>query len=616
MEGVNSPDDLRRMNLTRLRRLADETRRFLIESVALTGGHLASNLGVVELTIALHYCYNSPTDKIIWDVGHQTYTHKILTGRRALFSTLRKKGGLSGYPKPDESPHDCFQTGHSGTSVSAALGMALSRDIEGEKNCVVAVIGDGAMTGGLPFEALNNAGRSNTDMLVILNDNEMSISKNVGAISRRLSEIRAEPAYIGAKSVARKMLNCLPIIGKPTGRAIERMKDAIRYALIPGGVFEEFGFKYVGPIDGHNMGALIRTLKNVKKLNGPVLLHVHTVKGKGYAPAEARPERFHSVSAFNADTGEPLRKERGGVTYSEAFGAAMIDLARKNTKIAAITAAMSEGTGLSEFQKVFPERMFDVGIAESHAVTFAAGMAKNGFIPFVAIYSTFLQRAYDQILHDVCLQNLPVTLAIDRAGAVGRDGETHQGLFDLAYLSHMPNMTVMAPKNCEELKKMLEFALTLGSPVAIRYPRGSLGVDLESAEIRLGESEKITDGADALLIFLGSMADVALQARDILKADGVETALVNARFVKPVDDNMVKMIGGYKRSYVIEEAVFAGGLAAAVIARAVELGVDVKGLRSLSFPDEFVAHGSRDEILKDHALDAKSVAERIKRENG
>lgn len=612
LDSINKPTDIKNLDYKELNALAEEIREFILNSISKTGGHLASNLGVVELTLALHYCFDTPTDKIIWDVGHQAYIHKILTGRKHKFNTLRKFNGLSGFPKASESLHDAFETGHSSTSISAALGYAISRDIKGEKNSVIGVIGDGSMTSGIAYEALNNAGRSNTNMIVILNDNQMSISENVGAINKHLSDMRSAPIYIEAKQDVSKFLKRIPYVGNPIEKIMEKTKDSLKYLLVPGILFEELGFKYIGPLDGHDTAELIKVINQSKKISGPILLHVITKKGKGYSKAEQYPERFHGVSAFDIKTGKVLTP-KGKDTYSDVFGKAIIDIATTNKKVVAITAAMPSGTGLVQFQKTFPNRIFDVGIAESHAVTFAAGMAKNDFIPVVAVYSTFLQRAYDQILHDVCIQNLHVIFAIDRAGIVGDDGETHQGIFDLSYLSAMPNMTILAPKNKYELIQMLNFAMDLKSPIAVRYPRGEASTVCESIknEIRLGKSELIENGKDVCIISVGSMMDTALKVANNLKEKGIIPTLINARFVKPIDKEMISSLKNYKNVFIIEDNVKHGGYYSLAVQYLNELNIKNCSVYSFSFDDIFVEQGSVNELYKKYGLDEKSITEKI-----
>ena len=609
IDKVHSPADLKGMSVRALAAYADEARRFLVRSVAKTGGHLSSNLGVADLTVALHFCFHQPEDQIVWDVGHQAYVHKLITGRAAQFKTLRQFGGLSGFPKLSESEYDSFGTGHSSTSVSAAYGLAVARDLRGEQHNVVAVIGDGALTGGLAYEAMNNAGRSGRNLVVVLNDNQMSISENVGALSRHLNEIRTAPEYLGAKRGVNRLLDKVPVVGNKVGRFIERAKDGLKYMLVPGVLFEEMGFTYIGPVDGHNMAQLVSVFRKVARMKGPVLVHVYTKKGKGYENAEACPEAFHGVEAFDVKTGESLHKQ-SGESFGHVLGDTLADIARVDKRVVAVTAAMPVGTGLCAFQKLFPDRFFDVGIAEAHAVTFAAGLAKAGMVPVFAVYSTFLQRAYDQVLHDVCTQNLPVVFAIDRAGVVGADGETHQGLFDLSYLSHMPNMTVMAPKDGAELAMMLRFAVQLGAPVAIRYPKGQPELSAaEPAEIVLGRAEVLRQGAGVGIVFVGSMADVAARLVERLAAEGYDPMLINARFVKPMDADMVRRLAGCTHVFALEENVETGGFGMQLRTALAKENNHVR-LSCFAFPDAFVPQGTREELLRLHGLDAESVCVR------
>ncbi len=613
LDNVNFPEDLKKFNRKELEVLAEEIREFLINSVAKTGGHLASNLGVVELTIALHYCFNCPKDKIVWDVGHQAYTHKILTGRKGMFGSLRKKDGLSGFPKREESDYDAFDTGHSSTSISAGLGIAQARDLAGENYNVVSVIGDGSMTGGLVYEALNNAVRNNNKFIIILNDNQMSISKNVGAMSQYLSELRSAPKYLEVKKDISDLIKSFPVLGNKLNRILEKTKDGIKYALLPSVMFEQLGVKYIGPVDGHNINSLINVLNKVKKFDKPVLIHVLTVKGKGYAKAEAFPSRYHGIGSFDVKTGKSFLK-KSGKTYSEIFGETLSRIAAKNKKVAAITAAMPLGTGLDFFSKAYPQRFFDVGIAEEHAVTFAAGLAVRGIIPVFAVYSTFLQRGYDQILHDVCVQNLHVVFAVDRAGIVGDDGETHQGIYDLSYLSNIPNMTVMAPKNALELAGMLEFAIKYDGPVAIRYPKGLASeVFLDKLEkIEKGKAEYIFNGKDICIIFVGSMADTAFEVYNKLVEKGYLPALINARFVNPIDLELVEDIReNFEYVFTIEDNVCSGGFGSKLNQAFADNFVFGKKVCNFSFPDVFVAQGSRAEIFEKYGLDADSIFTKV-----
>ncbi len=613
LSNVNLPSDLKKLSNDELRKLANDIRYFLIQNVSKTGGHLASNLGVVELTIAIHYVFDAPKDKIIWDVGHQSYVHKILTGRKDRFDTLRKYKGLCGFPKPSESEYDAFATGHSSTSISAGLGMAIARDINGSDENVIAVIGDGSITGGVALEGINNAGRSSTNMIVILNDNEMSISKNVGALSKHFSSLRTAPSYLNAKEGVHKILDNIPIIGESTTRAVERVKDTVKYFLIPSAFFEEMGFTYIGICDGHNIDELIYELERIKNLKGPVLLHVHTKKGKGYKPAEEKPWEFHGVSPFDIKTGEPLKKS-SAETYSDVFGRKIVELAEENKDIVGITAAMTEGTGFMEFENKYPDRFFDVAISEQHAVTFAGGLSISGKTPVFAVYSTFLQRAYDQIIHDVCLQNLHVVFCIDRAGIVGADGETHQGVFDLNYLSGIPNMTVMSPKNGYELEKMIEFAVDFNGPIAIRYPRGEASTIFSenNSPIEYGKSEKIFDGEEIAIIFEGNMGQTALDVLNMLKNDGYNPMLVNARFVKPFDTDIIEEI--YKKCkyvFTIEDGLKKGGLGSVVMDK-FSGRKNPPVIYSFGYDDCFIEHGSVNELYEAYGLGKNSIYEKIK----
>lgn len=611
LEGINSPEDVKKLNISELESLALEIREFLIEKVSKTGGHIASNLGVVELTLALHKVFNTPKDKIIWDVGHQSYVHKIITGRKDKFETLRSSGGISGFPKVKESPHDAFNTGHSSTSISAALGIAKARDIKKEDYSVIAVIGDGALTGGMAFEALNDAGRSLNNLIVILNDNEMSISKNVGGLSRYLSKIRTEPFYFKVKEDIDIILNKIPAIGKSAAKALSRAKGTIKYMLMPGMIFEELGFKYFGPIDGHNLVELSSVLSRAKKIKGPVLIHVCTQKGKGYTYAEEKPQRFHGIAPFEVETGELLVNSGGG--YSDVFGRELVKIAKEDEKLVAITASMTHGTGLEEFSKKYHDRFFDVGIAEQHAVTFAAGLAQNGLKPVVAIYSSFLQRAYDQILHDVALQNLHVVFAIDRAGIVGEDGETHQGIYDLSFLTHIPNMTVLAPADYNEFTAMIDFAVKeYCGPVAIRYPRGrgaeSIGTDLP---IKQGQGVRMCEGDDITIVALGNMVETALKVESMLRNQGISSDVINSRFAKPLDEKLiVNSVLKTKRIVTIEDNTIVGGFGSRVLELINRKDIYAK-TKICGFPDHFITQGSRNDLIRMNRLDPESITNEI-----
>lgn len=607
LDEVNSPDDIKKLNLEELNELASEIRTFLIDTVSKTGGHLASNLGVVELTLALHRVFNSPSDKIVWDVGHQSYVHKIITGRKDKFNTLKKLGGLSGFPKVNESEHDAFNTGHSSTSISAALGIAKARDLKKENNSVIAVIGDGALTGGLAFEALNNAGRMQSNFIVVLNDNEMSISQNVGGLSKYLSKIRTEPFYFKVKEDIDVMLNKIPAIGKSAAKALGKVKGSIKYMIIAGIFFEELGFKYLGPVDGHNITELEKFLTVAKSIKGPVLIHVCTQKGKGYAYAEENPAVFHGISPFEIETGEV--KTAGGPSYSEIFGQELSKIAVQDESVAAISAAMPQGTGLDFFASRFPERFFDVGIAEQHAVTFAAGLARNGIKPVVALYSSFLQRAYDQVLHDVAIQNLHVVFAIDRAGIVGEDGETHQGIYDISFLSHIPNITIMAPCDYNDFSKMLKFAVQEhNGPIAIRYPRGR-GADklIDTPEISYGKSLLVREGNDVTIVAIGNKLETSLTVADTLMQSGISCDVIYSRFIKPVDSNLLlDSASKTKHVITIEDNAVAGGFGSMVLEEMNRNGI-VAQMKMFGYPDQFIQHGSKNELQQMYGLDEQSI---------
>lgn len=610
LKQVNFPKDIKNMSEKELKQLAKEIRYFLIKSVSKTGGHLASNLGVVELTIALHYCFDLPNDKIVWDVGHQAYVHKLLTGRKKDFCKLRQLNGLSGFPKPHESEYDVFAAGHSSTSISAALGIAKARDLKGEYHHVIAVIGDGAMTGGLAYEALNNAAKENTNLIVILNDNEMSISSNVGAMSRYLTHLRTDSAYIQAKENFQNFSQKIPFIGNAANFIFEKMRFGAKFLFLPGMLFEEMGFHYIGPVDGHNLEDLKEVFQNVKQMRGPLLIHIKTKKGKGYTYAEQESWKYHGVGKFDIKTGQPLccsDKE----DYSAVFGKKLIELAEKNKNILALTAAMASGTGLLAFQKRFPERFFDVAIAEQHGVTFSAGLACQGMVPVFAVYSTFLQRAYDQIVHDVCMQKLPVVFAIDRAGIVGADGETHQGVFDIAYLSHIPNMTLLSPKNKWELEDMLAYAVEFKNPIAIRYPRGIASEQFQQyrQKIVYGESEVIQKGHRVALLAEGHMLTYAAEAAKLLKQKNNITAyIVNMRFLKPLDEQMLKEITKYCENIVtIENGLIQGGFGSKVLEYYNENDMNNIKVIRLGFPDKFVEQGTTEELYQLYGLNGQGI---------
>ena len=611
LDTINSPADLRKVPVEDLPILAEEIRERILEVVSHTGGHLASNLGIVELTIALHYIFNAPDDRIIWDVGHQAYVHKILTGRRKMFHTLRQHNGISGFPRPDESRYDTLNVGHSGTSLSAALGLVEARDKTNRRDKVIVVIGDGSMTAGMVFEGLNHAGDLKKDIIVLLNDNEMSISRNVGAISSYLSKIITGEFYTRVKKETEHLIKNIPRIGAPMLKVAKKAEESVKGLVGPGTLFEELGFKYLGPIDGHRFDHLFPTLENIKRLNGPVLVHVVTKKGKNYPPAEKDPASFHGVSPFDIKTGFPLKRSTIP-TYTKVFGQTLIRLAEMDKRIVAISAAMPEGTGLSSFAEKFPDRFYDVGIAEQHGVTFAAGLATGGFHPVVAIYSTFLQRAYDQIVHDVCLQNLPVTFAIDRAGIVGEDGPTHHGTFDISYLRHIPNIVMMAPKDEDELQHMLYTSVNHAGPSAIRYPRGTgIGVDITGKfnPLEIGKCEVILEGMDVAIIALGSRVYPSIEAAEILKKNGIDAAVINARFVKPLDETLILELA-YKCGYIItlEEGSLAGGFGSAVLEMLERNGVTGIHVKRIGIPDKFIEHGSIKELHRIYGLDAEGIA--------
>lgn len=617
LDQIQKENDIKRLSEEELELLRGEIREFLIHSIAKTGGHLASNLGVVELTMALHLTFTLPQDKIIWDVGHQSYTHKLLTGRRDGFATLRQYGGMSGFPKAQESASDSFDTGHSSTSISAGLGLARAREITGEKYAVVSVIGDGAMTGGLAFEALNNASDLKTNFIIVLNDNNMSISENVGGINRYLSNFRTADAYMDLKDGIIQSLNRIPVYGERMVKRIRNAKSGIKQLLVPGMFFEQMGILYLGPVDGSSIREMRRVLAEARRVRGPVLIHVLTKKGSGYLPAERCPARFHGTDAFDIETGRPLKKKTKP-NYTDVFASAMNRLGEKMPRLVAITAAMSDGTGLARFAKSYPERFFDVGIAEGHAVTFAAGLAKAALVPVVAVYSSFLQRAYDEILHDVCLQGLPVVFAVDRAGLVGSDGATHQGIFDLSFLTSIPRMTVMAPKNKWELVDMLTFALSIAAPAAVRYPRGQAydGLQEFRAPIVAGKSEMIYEESQIALFALGSMVSIAEQARLLLKEQGYAVTLVNARFAAPLDKACIRNLARRHSLLVtLEENVSRGGMGEHVSAVICEEHLPIAFL-GVSVGEGFVEHGSVDRLYEELGLDAASIAASVKEAYG
>jgi len=617
LERINSPADLKALSRSELPILASEIRKVIIEVVSKNGGHLAPSLGVVELAIAIHYVFNAPSDKIIWDVGHQSYAHKLLTGRRERFHTLRQHDGICGFTRMSESPYDAFSTGHSSTSISAGLGIACAKRLKNDKSKVIAVIGDGSMTAGLAYEGLNQAGDINKNILVILNDNDMSIAHNVGALSSFLSRTFSAKYLQDLKKELKDFLKSLPKVGDDIYQFAKRSKESFKTFITPGMLFEAFNFEYFGPINGHNLNHLIDILNNIKCLNEPVLLHVSTKKGKGYSPAEKNPVYFHGVGCFNADTGESINKEYSVPTYTQVFGETILEMAKKDDRIVAVTAAMPEGTGLVKFSEAYPDRFFDVGIAEQHAVTFAAGLATEGFKPVVAIYSTFLQRAYDQILHDVCIEALPVVFAIDRGGIVGEDGATHNGLFDLSYLRSLPNMVVMAPKDENELARMLATSFAHKGPIAVRYPRGDVeGVKIEKRDIPvpIGKGEVLQKGDDILILAIGRSVSEALTACVTLAEKGISATVVNCRFVKPLDADLIGALAReIPRIITVEENVRQGGFGSAVLECLCDQGITGFRLQCIGIPDTFVEHGSQKILRSKYGIDALSIVNAAKR---
>ena len=615
LDQIKQSSDIKKLTEEDYPVLAQEIRQFLIEKISHTGGHLASNLGVVELTMALHLAFDLPKDKIIWDVGHQAYTHKLLSGRKAGFDELRQFGGMSGFPKRAESPYDAFDTGHSSTSISAGLGIAQAREIQGEDYSVISVIGDGALTGGMAYEALNNAAQLKKNFIIVLNDNKMSISENVGGMSRYLSSVRTKESYAELKKGVDRALSAIPVVGKSLSYGLYLAKNGVKQFFVPGMLFEDMGITYLGPVDGHNVPELVRTLKEAKRVRHAVLVHVITKKGKGYAPAEKNPARFHGVDPFDIATGQPLKKKQYP-SYTEVFSKKICELAGENRKIVAVTAAMPDGTGLTRFSKKFPDRFFDVGIAEAHAVTSAAGMASAGLKPVVAVYSSFLQRGYDQILHDVCLQKLPVLFAIDRAGLVGSDGETHQGIFDISFLSLVPGMTIMAPKNRWELEAMLEFGVNFEGPLAIRYPRGEAyrGLSEFAAPMEYGKAEMLYEESGIALFALGSMVSTGEHVREKLKAKGHSCTLVNARFAKPMDTDMLdRLCRNHDLIVTMEENVLRGGLGMCATRYIHEHYPQVRVIQ-VALPDAYVEHGNVSLLREMLGIDSDSVIRRLERE--
>ncbi len=616
---VHFPEDIRRLGLAELNDLAREIREMMIATVSRRGGHLASSLGTVELTLAIHYVFDTPRDRLVWDVGHQAYAHKIITGRKECFDTLRQKGGISGFPKREESIYDVFDVGHSGTSISAAAGMAEARCLKGEDFRIIAVIGDGAISAGMAFEGLNWTGDRRKNMIIILNDNEMSISPNVGALSSYLNRIMTGQTVTRIRTEVKTFLKSVPGIGEQMLKFSRQVEESLKTFFVPGAIFEELGFTYVGPLEGHHLDHLIKNLKNVRKLEGPVLVHVVTQKGKGYRFAEDDPSRFHGIPPFDIDTGESFAAGRSpSPSYTDVFGRTIVALAREDLRIVAITAAMSEGTGLDRFAREFPARFYDVGMAEQHGVTFAAGLATQGFVPVVAIYSTFMQRAYDQIIHDVCLQKLPVVLAMDRGGFVGADGPTHHGLFDFAFLRTIPDIIVMAPKDENELQHMLKTAVTCGCPVSLRYPRGAgAGVPLDEHPLSLpiGKGEILLDPPDAALavIAIGACVHPALAAAELLKAEGIPIRVINARFVKPLDGELLcGTAEKLRRVITVEENTLMGGFGSAVLELFAEAGIFGVAVRRLGIPDEFAQHATQKELRRLYGIDAEGIAAAVR----
>ena len=614
LEQINSPEDLKKLTLKQKEELAQEIREYILDVVSKNGGHLASNLGVVELTIAIHSIFNVPDDKIIWDVGHQSYVHKILTGRKEELKNIRKLNGIAGFPKTNESEADCFNTGHSSTSISAALGMARARDLEGKNNSVVAVIGDGALTGGMALEALNDAGCSRSKITVILNDNEMSISPNVGGLNKFLGKLRTKRAYTRINKIIKREISKVPVIGKPIVKLVQNIKRAIMQLVIHKMYFEDIGFTYLGPVDGHNIEKLESILTLSKQVNGPVLIHVLTKKGKGYEIAEKEPDKYHATAPFDLETGKSKKEKK--TDYSKVFGNKLVESAKKNPKIVAITASMKDGTGLSQFQKEFPKRFFDVGIAEQHAVTMAAGMAIEGMLPVVPIYSSFYQRAYDQVIHDVAMQNLPVIMCVDRAGVVGADGETHQGTLDMAFFRLVPNLTILAPKDFKELEDMLEFAVEGKSPIVIRYPRGGEDEEIKfqkHEQIKLGQAEVLQKGKDLSIIAIGKMVAKAMKIAKMLESNGTSVEVINARFLKPLDEKtVIESIKKTKNVITIEDGTSIDGLGTAIKELIVDNKLDGIEMREFSYPDKFIQHGSVQELEDLYGVSEEKILDKLK----
>ncbi|MDO4995600.1 MAG: 1-deoxy-D-xylulose-5-phosphate synthase [Bacilli bacterium] len=612
LEKVNNTEDLKKLKIKEKKQLAQEIREYIIDVVSKNGGHLASNLGVVELTLALESVFDVEKDKIVWDVGHQCYTHKILNGRKEKLKTLRQLNGISGFPKTNESNTDCFNTGHSSTSISAAMGLAKARDLNNDNYSVVAVIGDGALTGGMALEALNHVGYTKTKLIIILNDNEMSISQNSSGMNKLLTKLRSKKKYRKSNEYGKRVINSIPLIGKETVKIVGKGKKAIKQLILPGMYFEEIGINYLGPVDGHNISDLESILKRAKNFEEPVLIHVKTIKGKGYAPAENNPTKFHGIGKFDKATGETLSKS--STNYSKVFGNKLVEMAKDNVRIVGITAAMKDGVGLTEFAKQYPDRFFDVGIAEQHAITFAAGLAQNGMIPFVSIYSSFYQRAYDQVIHDVCTQNLPVIMCVDRAGIVGNDGETHQGVYDIAFFKNVPNLTIMAPKNYKELEQMMEYAVKLESPVVIRYPRGeeSKTIIRQNKKISLGKVEIIREGTDISIIAIGNKVANAIEISDRLKKKNISCEIINVRFIKPLDTKeIIKSINKTKNVITIEDGTIIGGLGSTIKETIVDNELNDIKIKCFAYPDKFITHGTNKELESKYKVDNETIIKTI-----
>ncbi len=612
LENIKSDKDLKKLSIDEKYGLCSELRNYILDVVSKNGGHLASNLGVIELTVALESVFDLSKDKVIFDVGHQCYAHKIINGRKDAFKTLRCHNGIAGFPKYQESLTDTFNTGHSSTSISAAMGFAKSRDIKGEHNSVIAIIGDGALTGGMALEALNHVGSTNTNMIVILNDNEMSISKNVGGINEFLTKLRSRKSYRKSNDKWKKIIGSVPLVGNVFVKIVSKLKEAVKSAIIPKMYFEDIGFTYLGPIDGHNIEDMEAIFEKTKEMDGPILIHVLTKKGKGYKFAEETPDKFHSISSFDINTGKTINKKKKD--YSSVFGNKLVRLAHENKNIVAVTAAMKDGTGLSLFKEKYEDRFFDVGIAEQHALTFAAGLAHDGMIPFVPIYSSFYQRGYDQVIHDICMQNLHVIMCVDRAGCVGNDGETHQGLYDLSFFKLIPNIVIMCPKNFLELESMMEFACTLNKPIVIRYPRGSeSNIKFKNNKIKLGSGEKIKSGDDLSIITIGNMVSRGYEVSEKIKEIGISSELINVRFLKPLDTKLIsKYINKTKNVIVIEDSTSIGGLGSSIKELLIDENISDVKFKSFSYPDKFIEHGNVSELESIYNLDVDSIVDYIK----